>query len=152
MRTVSRLITLCLVLLAGCTQSRTPDGRSGNTSQGSTDSVQAHLTDHYVRLLRGRLSAEDPYQAQVAVNCEALRILRVVRDTSPDKLQGENEANRLMRAAERRAYTIADSPARRRVDSALAGRVFDADDNCDSLARAGVLGDTVWPKFKKWKE
>jgi hypothetical protein len=74
-----------------------------------------------------------------------------VTDTSRDKLAGENEASRLLQIAARRAYTPADLPARKRVDSILAGQVFEADDNCDSLARAGVLGDTVWPEFKKWK-
>jgi len=65
-----------------------------------------------------------------------------------DPLEGENKAMRILRAAERRAYTPADNLARDRVDSALGGKVFDSEAGCDSLARAGVLGDTVMPQLR----
>jgi hypothetical protein len=106
------------------------------------------LTAHYIKLLRAQLRSEDPYRAHVAVYCEASRIINLLTNQADDPLEGQNKAVRLLDEAERRAYTPADGPARRRVDSALAGKVFDAEPGCDSLARAGVLGDTVMPKLK----
>lgn len=142
------------MVLAACTRSPVPKLARADSApvQDSADSGRAHLTDHYVRLLRAQLTADDPHQTQVAIGCEALRVLRVVTDTSRDKLAGENQATRLLNMAARQAYVPADLPARKRVDSVLAGQMFGVDEQCDSLARAGILGDTAWPKFKKWKE
>jgi hypothetical protein len=135
-----RLLASGLILLAACT--RSPDSMP-------SDSTGVHLTDHYVKLLRARLTAKDPYQATVAMYCEQVRIMTLLTNAARDPLTGENDAVRLLKEATERAYTPADRPARDRMERALDGRVFDAQPGCDSLARAGVLGDTVMPRLKR---
>jgi hypothetical protein len=110
---------------------------------------QAGLTDHYAKLLRAQLTAKDPYQAQVAVYCEASRIIVSLTNEADDPLEGQNRAIRLLNETERRTFPSADTPARDRVDSALGGQVFDSEPGCDSLAHAGVLGDTVMPRLRR---
>lgn len=110
--TVSRLVPLCLFLLgAACTQRPTSKSAVGETGRDSIDSAQAHLTAHYVKLLRAQLTAKDPYQAHVAIYCEGSRIMILLTNEADDPLEGENKAVRILRAAERRAYTPADKRA-----------------------------------------
>jgi hypothetical protein len=139
----SGLLTTLLILLAAC--GRSPASKfSGVDSVGTRDSLESlQLTEHYVKLLRARLTAEDPYQATAPIYCEQLRIIRLLTNQAEKPLDGQNKAVRLLRAAERRAFTPAEQRAVDRVDRSLGGRVFDAQPGCDSLARAGVLGDTV---------
>ncbi len=106
------------------------------------------LTDHYVKLLRAQLTAEDPYQAAVAIHCEQRRVMTRLTNEADNPLQGENAAVALLKEATTDAYTPSDRQAQDRVDRALDGRVFDAQEGCDSLARAGVLGDTVMPRLR----
>jgi hypothetical protein len=147
-----RVVLALLLLATGCSQSPPGKSATGETTRGPTDSARAHLTDHYVKLLRAQLTAKDPYQAAVAVHCEQLRVMRVMTQSAADPLQAENAAGHALRSAESRAFTPSDEPARDRVDIALDGKVFTAEVGCDSLAKAGVLGDTVWPVFQKWKK
>jgi len=146
-----RLLAPFLIILVGCTRSPAPKLASTDSTpatQDSTDSARAHLTDHYVKLLRAQLTAKDPYQAAVAIHCEQGRIITLMTNEVVDPLEGQNEAIRLLHTAGDHAYTSDDRPARDRVERALAGKVFDARAGCDSLARAGVLGDTVMPELR----
>jgi hypothetical protein len=146
-----RLLAPLLIVLAACT--RSPASKLSSTdsapaTRDSTDSLRTPITDHYVKLLRAQLTAKDPYQAAVAIHCEQGRIITLMTNEADDPLEGQNEAIRLLHRAGDRAYTSDDRPARDRVDRALAGKVFDARAGCDSLARAGVLGDTVMPQLR----
>jgi len=136
-----------ILLAAACAQSPPPQAATEKTGRDSPDSARA-LTGHYVKLLRAQLTAKDPYQAQVAIYCEQSRIINLLTNQAENPLDGQNKAVRLLRSAERRTFTRADEPARDRVDSALGGKVFNAEPGCDSLARAGVLGDTVMPQLR----
>jgi hypothetical protein len=146
------LLVLALIGQAACTRSPVPHIAKPDSAADARDSVretQAGLTDQYAKLLRAQLTAKDPYQALVAVYCEASRVTILLINEADDPLEGHNRAVRLLNETERRTFTSADTPARDRVDSALAGQVFDAEPGCDSLARAGVLGDTVMPRLRK---
>jgi len=145
------LLAPVLIVLAACTRSPAPKLASADSApvaRDTTDTFPVPLTGHYLKLLRARLSSPDPYQATVLIYCEQMRIMDLLAGQAGTPLEGEKKAVRLLKAAERLAYTPADKPARRRVDSALAGKVFDSDPGCDSLARAGQLGDTAIPPRK----
>lgn len=146
------LLASGVIALAACTRSPASHVAKSDSAAHPTDSgglSQAGLTDHYAKLLRAQLTAKDLYQAQVAVYCEASRIIVLLTNEAEDPLEGQNRAIRLLDETQRRTFTSADNPARDRVDSALAGQVFDSDPGCDSLARTGVLGDTVMPRLRQ---
>jgi hypothetical protein len=149
-----RVLSALLATVTACTPDRSShtDADTVAVVRDTTGTVPVSLTALYVKLLRAQLTAEDPYQAGVAIHCEQLRIMRVMSQRAASPLEGENAAVESLRAAGKRAFTPADQPARDRVDRALHGRVFTAELGCDSLAKAGMLGDTVWPEFKKWTE
>ena len=147
----STLLVPASIALAGCTRSPAPQNTSAEAEPHTRDSIelaQARLTERYVTLLRDRLRAPDPYLATVPIYCEQRRIVRLLTNQAADPLEGQNKAVALLTEAERQAFTAADEPARDRVDRALGGRVFNARVNCDSVARTGVLGDTVIPALR----
>jgi hypothetical protein len=129
------LLSAFAIIFTACVAERAPAGSNP-------------LTIHYVKLLRAQLTAKDPYQANVLLYCEGSRIIILLTNEADDPLEGQNRAVELLHDAARRAFTPADAAARNRVDSALDGQVFDALANCDSLARAGELGDTSMPKLR----
>lgn len=148
---LSILLAPALIGLDACTWSPRPHARRASEA-GARDSIEmaeAGLTDQYVKLLRDQLNAQDPYLAAVPIYCEQRRIIRLLTNQATEPLDGQNRAVELLTAAERRAFTRADKPARDRVDRALGGRVFNALVNCDSVARTGVLGDTVIPPLRQ---
>jgi hypothetical protein len=144
------LTTSSPIMLASCTRDPAPrsDGDTVATVPQTRDTFPVPLTAHYVKLIRDQLTAKDPYQAQVIIYCEVSRIMILLTNQADDPLEGHNRAVRLLKEARERAFTAADAPARARVDSALSGKVFNAQPGCDSLARAGLLGDTVMPSLK----
>ncbi len=147
----SILLAPALIGLADCTPTPGPHLARRAAAAATMDSVKLKypgLTDHYVKLLRAQLTAEDPYQAAVAIHCEQRRVMTRLTNEADNPLEGENAAVALLKEATTDAYTPSDRQAQDRVDRALDGRVFDAQEGCDSLARAGVLGDTVMPRLR----
>ena len=99
------------------------------------------MTVRFVELLRAELTAADPMEALKAVQCELQRVRRVVTQT-----HGSAYALGVLKGAERRAFEkVPDSMIRRRDERyGLTVPIF-GDADCIPLARAGVLGDTVFP-------
>jgi hypothetical protein len=122
-----------VLLLAGLGASCLGAPRAGDVS--TDDSV---LTARYVELQRARLTAKDPATALETTMCEEARISGLV---------GRERSMRALEAARHRAFP----PEEEQMDlalfgSQLAGKSYAISrEQCDSLARAGVLGDTVWP-------
>jgi hypothetical protein len=80
-------------------------------------------------------------EAFKAVQCEDMRVLRVVSQT-----HGEAYALGVLKGAERRALeNVPDSMIRRRDERHGLTLPAFGDEDCIPLARAGVLGDTVFP-------
>ena len=106
------------------------------------DSVEAQwrvMTRRYEQLLRQLLVTKDPTRVTQALLCEEMRLR-----TRVASLQ---QADSLFREARARAYGPADQPALRRAEGAVPyGHIFDAGGPvCDTLAREGMLGDTIFP-------
>jgi hypothetical protein len=97
-----------------------------------------HITARYEALLREQLVAADPWPLAVAARCERRRVMLVL---------GAYEALPALWDAWRRAYPDSLAAARDRATQALYGHTYPMELPCDSLARAGMLGDKQWPAF-----
>ena len=139
---MNRLST-CLVALSaaglGCQGKGSQETNPANVpSLGSRivapESLQ--LAAPMIRLLREQRRAADPSSLMEAILCETIRLQAV---------HGEKAGNSLTAAAYAEAHRgMADSTLRR-IDAAMANKTFRVGEGCDSLAKAGILGDTVFP-------
>jgi hypothetical protein len=100
------------------------------------------MTARYEALLKEQLTSADPHQAQVAINCETLRLM---------VKYGAHSTREPMEQAAARALGPDTKTRVREIDSMLANHVFSADQGCDSLSRAGVLGGP-WPSDSEQTE
>ena len=118
---------LCLVLLGGCSRVESPK-------------QQAMARDTMVNVLVGLLveqaSSNDPVGLERVIQCEELRLHRVV---------GYEGYNALIDEAIRRYEARIPRAERDRVSAALALKEFTAEEGCDSLAAAGRLGGPIPP-------
>lgn len=110
------------------------------------DSVPLTATERpivatYIRLVREQLAAPDPFQTEIAINCEVQRLFFVMDNDS---------AGALLRRADHTALAGVSRAERDRVSSALAGHMIHGGQGCDSLSRAGVLGGR-WPSDSELK-
>lgn len=131
------LITIGVMGMSGC-----DDGIKLRNSPA--DSL---ATNRYVELLRAEFSAADPIAAHTASYCELARLQRVYTN-----LHGYGYSVGLLRAAEKRAFRdIPDSTLKRHERSLPQVWAAREDHTCAELARAGVLGDTIYPPAGEWK-
>ncbi len=136
--TPTKLPIALALLLAGCRGNASREANPVVIDAGlpPVPAESLHLSDGMIRILREELTTKDPAFSMRAALCESIRLQLVY---------GENVANRLTAAAVATAHRgVADSTLRR-IDAALATRTFRVGDNCDSLAKAGILGDTAFP-------
>jgi hypothetical protein len=129
--------------LAGCSGADKAAHDRPMSSGGPPSSALYRLPDSLapvktlVGLLRAQLTAKDPLVTEVAIDCEVLRLVGVL---------GLKRGEYWMHAAFQGAYLPGDDTARTRIDSARSIRTHGGDEKCDSLAKAGVLGGTYFPK------
>lgn len=127
----------CLIMLGGC-------GDGIDVRNSPADSL---ATARYVELLRAELSAADLIAATNASQCELSRLLRVFTG-----LHGHAYAIGVSRGAEERAFRgLPDSVMRHHEGRLPEFTPAVSDKDCAALARAGILGDTLYPPIPEWK-
>jgi hypothetical protein len=136
------LVSLMLAVLAACGRNADRPPRPADVGDRPPTALPAESlapAATLIKLLRAQLTTADPVGAQVAILCEVFRLTSTV---------GVKRSNALLDAASELVYAHVDDSVRDRLDRALGNHVFRADQGCDSLAKAGVLGDTIYPKRK----
>jgi hypothetical protein len=104
-------------------------------------------TVRLVELITAMPSAPDPLPAWKAMGCEQTRVRRVVT-----ALHGHLYAMGVLRAAERRARRQVPDSMFRQLDQRLPLTLpAMSDEECVALARASILGDTIFPPAGEFK-
>ncbi len=129
----------CVVVVVAC---------QGSPVAQAQRRVDARMTARYVELLQAEVSANDHLSAYNAVQCESRRLFDVLMPT-----RGSNGADAVIK----RAYndwekSLSWAERRQRDGEDLPGVLYAVSDSaCAEMARAGILGDSVWPPPAKFR-